>query len=108
MSPGLRICTDGSIEARTDRDPPAERTYRKRNGKQRPLAIAALDDKIVQGANVMLLNAIYEGDFFSGFPSAARTRARSYAGIAAVKGYDFRRDRAEIDEPLLSCDPSDF
>ena len=30
LSPGLRICTDGSIEARTDRDPPAERTYRKR------------------------------------------------------------------------------
>jgi len=29
MDPGLRICADGSIEARTDRDPPAERTYRK-------------------------------------------------------------------------------
>jgi group II intron reverse transcriptase/maturase len=27
------------------------------------LAIAALDDKIVQGATVMVLNAIYEGDF---------------------------------------------
>ena len=30
LEPGLRICTDGSIEARTDRDPPAGRTYRKR------------------------------------------------------------------------------
>src|SRR5260370_1355263 len=29
----------------------------------RPLAIAALEDKIVQGATVMVLNAIYEGDF---------------------------------------------
>ena len=31
--------------------------------KQRPLAIAALEDKIVQGATVMVLNAIYEEDF---------------------------------------------
>jgi group II intron reverse transcriptase/maturase len=35
----------------------------KADGKQRPLAIAALEDKIVQGACVMPLNAIYEGDF---------------------------------------------
>src|ERR1700681_2314975 len=33
------------------------------DGKQRPLAIAALEDKIVQGATVLVLNAIYEGDF---------------------------------------------
>ncbi len=30
---------------------------------QRPLAIAALKDKIVQGATVMVLNAVYEEDF---------------------------------------------
>src|SRR5258708_32833690 len=30
---------------------------------QRPLTIAALEDKIVQAATVMVLNAIYEGDF---------------------------------------------
>lgn len=35
----------------------------KADGKQRPLAIAALEDKIVQGAVVIVLNAIYEGDF---------------------------------------------
>ena len=35
----------------------------KADGKQRPLAIAALEDKIVQGAAVMVLNAIYEEDF---------------------------------------------
>ena len=35
----------------------------KANGQQRPLGIAALEDKIVQGATVRLLGAIYEADF---------------------------------------------
>ena len=35
----------------------------KPDGRQRPLAVAALEDKTVQRAVVALLNAIYEEDF---------------------------------------------
>ena len=47
------------IEAR-----PSRRVYkRKSDGRQRPLGIAALEEKIVQQAGVTVLNEIYEADF---------------------------------------------
>ena len=43
--------------------PRAGSTFPKENGKQRPISIPALEDKIVQKAMVEVLNAIYEQDF---------------------------------------------
>ena len=52
-------------------------------GKQRPLAIAALEDKIVQSATVMVLNAIYEGDFV-GFSYGFRPGRGPHDGLDAL------------------------
>ena len=56
---------EGSLPAATI---PPEPIYQKRTDEQRLLAIAALEDKIIQGAAVLVLNAIYEGRLLSDSP----------------------------------------
>lgn len=55
----------------------------KADGGQRPLGIAALEDKLVQRAVVEVLNAIYEEDFV-GFSYGFRTGRRQHDALDAL------------------------
>jgi RNA-directed DNA polymerase len=82
---------------------PSRRRYiPKADGRQRPLALAALEDKIVQRAVVAVLNAVYEEDFL-GFSYGFRPkRGRHDALDALVVGITSKRVNYILDADIRS------
>src|SRR5262245_4689623 len=82
---------------------PSRRVYiPKSDGGQRPLAVAALEDKIVQRATAAVLNAIYEEDFL-GFSYGFRPgRGAHEAMDALVVGIESRKVNFILDADIRS------
>jgi len=82
---------------------PSRRAYiAKADGKQRPLAVAALEDKIVQRATVAVLNCIYEEEFL-GFSYGFRPKRGPHDALdALVVGISTRRVNFIFDADVAS------
>ena len=91
------------VQSGAYRAQPARRQFiPKADGKRRPLAIAAVEDKIVQRATTMVLNAIYEEDFL-GFSYGFRPgRSQHDALDALAVGISTRKVNYILDADVQS------
>lgn len=82
---------------------PSQRRYiPKPDGRQRPLAVAALEDKIVQRAVAALLNAIYEMEFL-GFSYGFRPKRSQHDALdALIVGISSRKVNYILDADIRS------
>jgi RNA-directed DNA polymerase len=91
------------VQAGTYRALPSRRSYiPKEDGSRRPLAVAALEDKIVQRAVAAVLSAIYEEDFL-GFSYGFRPgRSQHDALDALIVGISSRKVNYILDADIRS------
>ncbi len=74
----------GRLKRGAYRARPVRRTYiSKSDGRQRPLGVTALEDKIVQSATTEVLNAVYEQDFL-GFSYGFRPGRSQHNALDAI------------------------